>query len=80
MASISIRRLEVITKITLQVRAAMHGRSTELEAREILRNALNQGDERTIDLGEVIRRRFARFGGVELKRPPREPIRDLGIR
>jgi antitoxin FitA len=45
MANTTIRKLEEITKIKLPVRAAMHRRSMQQEAREILRNALNQGEK-----------------------------------
>jgi antitoxin FitA len=79
MASITIRNLEETTKRRLKVRAAMHGRSMEQEAREILNKALQQKprNPRTgADLVEAIRKRFAPLGGVELELPPREPIRD----
>jgi antitoxin FitA len=79
MASITIRQLEENTKRKLRIRAARHGRSMEQEAREILKTALSMPDEQP-DLAEAIRRRFARFGGVELKIPPREPIPDPLIR
>ena len=80
MASITIRQLEENTKRKLRIRAAHHGRSMEQEAREILKSALSQPEEQPKDLVEVIRRRFAKYGGVELKIPPRGPIRDPGIR
>lgn len=76
MASITIRKLEESTKRKLKVRAAMHGRSMEQEAREILRNALRQRPRTGADLVKAIRRRFAPLGGVELEPYPREPIRD----
>jgi plasmid stability protein len=79
MASITIRNLEENTKRKLKIRAAMHGRSMEQEAREILNDALRQrpSSARTgADLAEAIRKRFAPLGGVELELPPREPIRD----
>jgi plasmid stability protein len=79
MASITIRQLEETTKRKLRLRAARHGRSMEQEAREILKTAVNQGEEQP-DLVEAIRRRFAKYGGVDLKIPPRGPIRDPGIR
>jgi plasmid stability protein len=79
MASITIRQLEETTKRKLRVRAARHGRSMEQEAREILKTAVNQPEEQT-DLGEAIRRRFAKYGGVDLKIPPREPMREPPIR
>jgi len=80
MASITIRQLEENTKRKLRIRAAHHGRSMEQEAREILKSVLSQPEEQPKDLVEVIRRRFAKYGGVELKIPPRGPIRDPGIR
>jgi antitoxin FitA len=76
MASITIRKLEESTKRKLKVRAAMHGRSMEQEAREILRNALRQRPRTGADLVKAIRRRFGPLGGVELEPYPREPIRD----
>jgi len=80
MASITIRQLEENTKHKLRMRAARHGRSMEQEAREILKSALSQPEEQPKDLVEAIRRRFAKYGGVELNIPPRGPIRDPGIR
>jgi plasmid stability protein len=80
MASITIRQLEENTKQKLRMRAARHGRSMEQEAREILKSALSQPEEQSKDLIESIRRRFAKYGGVDLKIPPRGPIRDPGIR
>jgi antitoxin FitA len=83
MASITIRKLEETTKRKLKIRAAMHGRSMEQEAREILNNALRQKPSSLktgADLAEAIRRRFAPFGGVELEPLPRTPIRDPDIR
>jgi len=80
MASITIRQLEENTKRKLRMRAARHGRSMEQEAREILNSALSQPEEQSKDLVESIRRRFAKYGGVDLKIPPRGPIRDPGIR
>lgn len=84
MASITIRNLEESTKRKLKVRAAVHGRSMEQEAREILRGALREKSEQKpktgADLAEAIRRRFAPFGGVELEPLPETPIRDPGIR
>jgi antitoxin FitA len=80
MASITIRQLEENTKRKLRMRAARHGRSMEQEAREILKSALSQPEEQSKDLVDTIRRRFAKYGGVELNIPPRGPIRDPGIR
>jgi len=80
MASITIRQLEETTKRKLRIRAARHGRSMEQEARAILKAAVSQPEEQPKDLVEAIRRRFAKYGGVELNIPPRGPIRDPGIR
>jgi antitoxin FitA len=82
MASITIRRLPENTKRRLRIRAARNGRSMEQEARELLEAALREKDaEKTENLGEAIRRRFSRLGGVDLKIPPRTSmVRDPGIR
>ena len=80
MASITIRQLPETTKRKLRMRAANHGRSMEQEAREILKSALSQPVEPPLkDIGKAIREIFAPLGGVELKIPPRGPIRDPGI-
>jgi antitoxin FitA len=73
MASITIRNLDDNLKHRLRIRAAEHGRSMEEEAREILRQAIGKPAPPE-NLGEVIRRRFAALGGVELDLPPREPM------
>jgi len=80
MASITIRRLPETTKRKLRMRAASHGRSMEQEAREILTVALSQPEQQPKDLVASIRRRFAKYGGVDLKIPPREPIPEDRIR
>ncbi len=80
MASLTIRQLEEATKRKLRIRAARHGHSMEQEAREILKAELARPEEQPQDLVESIRRRFAKYGGVELKIPPREPIPEARIR
>ncbi|HEY6769425.1 MAG TPA: hypothetical protein VI386_32175 [Candidatus Sulfotelmatobacter sp.] len=80
MASITIRRLPESTKQRLRMRAARNRRSMEQEARELLETALGQKEPETENIGEAIHRRFAALGGVDLKIPPRGPIRDPGIR
>ena len=80
MASITIRRLPETTKRRLRIRAARNGRSMEQEARELLEAALARTEPKSENLGEIIHRRFAALGGVDLKIPPRGPIRDPGIR
>jgi plasmid stability protein len=84
MASITIRKLPENTKRRLRLRAARNGRSMEQEARNLLETALSgpeaQTESRPKNLAEAIREIFAPLGGVELKIPPRGPIRDPGIR
>lgn len=75
MASITIRRLDDSVKTELRVRAAQHGRSMEEEAREILRSALKPASVTKESLVESIRARFAPFGGMELPKRKREPVR-----
>jgi plasmid stability protein len=77
MASITIRQLDASTKSRLRVQAAHHGRSMEEEAREILRSALTREEPRQPHLVKSIRRRVKALGGVELRIPPRGPIRDV---
>ena len=74
MPTLTIRQLDEKTKIRLRVRAAHHGRSMEEEAREILRLALTASTPAKGNLGEVIRRRFSAFGGLELKLPGRHAM------
>jgi plasmid stability protein len=80
MASITIRKLEETTKRKLKIRAAMHGRSMEQEAREILKKALQGTSSKTgANLAAAIQRRFAPLGGVDLEPFPRGPIREPGF-
>ena len=73
-ASITIRNLDEDLKQRLRIRAAENGTSMEQEARDILRITLYARRPETRNLAEVIRSRFASFGGVDLKIPPREPM------
>jgi plasmid stability protein len=75
MASITIRNLDEKTKARLRVRAAQHGRSMEEEARTLLRAALGDDGASRGNLAEAIHARFRRLGGVELRLPAREPMR-----
>ena len=74
MPSITIRNLDERTKQRLRIRAAVHNRSMEEEARDILRSILNTETE-TPRLAERIQARFGPDGGVDLELPPREPMR-----
>jgi plasmid stability protein len=65
MAQILIRQLEDDTKAKLQRLARRHGRSTEEEAREILRNAVRNVDDPPGRLGSRIASRFEGSGMTE---------------
>lgn len=64
MAQILIRQLDDDTKAKLQRLARQHGRSTEEEVRDILRNAVRNVDDPPGRLGSRI---ASRFTGVGLK-------------
>ncbi len=76
MASITIRNLDEGLKSRLRVQAAVHGRSMEDEARDILRSALNQEAQSPKNLGTAIHELFAPLGGFEMPNLPRDPIRE----
>jgi plasmid stability protein len=76
MASITIRNLDDSLKARLRIRAAVHGRSMEEEARDILRSSLAREPTSPTDLAAAIRARFAPLGGVDLPLAPREPMRE----
>ena len=71
-----MRNLDESLKRRLRVRAAENGRSMEQEARDILRAALDEDAAPTKNLGTAIHELFRPLGGVELKIPPREPMRE----
>ena len=75
MGSITIRNLDDSLKSRLRVQAAVHGRSMEDEARDILRSALSREPGRRRNLAAAIRARFAPLGGVELPAVPRDAMR-----
>lgn len=76
MATMTIRNIDDQLKARLRVQAAIHGRSMEDEARDILRAALSVEPVRGSSLVEAIRARIEPLGGVDLDLPVREPIRD----
>ncbi|MFT4267124.1 MAG: plasmid stabilization protein [Xenophilus sp.] len=78
MATMTIRNLDDDVKARLRLRAALHGRSMEEEARSILRSALSTEPRAASGAALVanIRARVAPFGGIELELPAREPMRD----
>jgi antitoxin FitA len=75
MATLTIRNVDPEVQKLVRVRAAENGRSMEAELRQIIKDAVSvnatKGEE--VNLAEAIRRRFARYGGVELEIPAREP-------
>ena len=72
MATLTIRNLDAGLKERLRVRAAQHGHSMEAEARDILRDTLNEPERPAVNLYQRIRSRFAPLGGVDFDLPPRE--------
>ncbi|MEF8729708.1 MAG: plasmid stabilization protein [Accumulibacter sp.] len=81
MATMTIRHIDDQLKARLRVQAAMHGRSTEDEARNILRTALFSEPASGQSLVDAIRARIEPLGAVDLELPAREPMRaavDLG--
>lgn len=77
MASITIRKLDEQVKLQLRFRAAVHGRSMEEEAREILSAAVQEKPGRAANLYDAMRANLKRAGiqGVELPEPKRGPWR-----
>jgi len=77
MAQLVVRNLEDDVKAKLQERAKQHGRSTEEEVREILRNAVRIEPNETEPLGKRLRTLFADIGLeediVEWRGQPAEP-------
>jgi plasmid stability protein len=75
MASITIRNLEDDIKQRLKVRAAVHGRSMEEEARHILRRVMGD-DSPPRNLAAAIRARLAPDDRADLELPAREAMRE----
>ena len=62
MAQLVVRNLDDDVKVKLQERARQHGRSTEEEVREILRNAVREPAKATQPLGKRLRVLFKDIG------------------
>jgi len=62
MAQLLVRHLEDDVKAKLQRRARAHGRSTEEEMRDILRNAVRAENRPRASLGSRLAARFAGIG------------------
>ncbi len=79
MAQILVRQLDDDVKTKLQRRARQHGRSTEEEVREILRNAVRDEAQAPAKLGSRIAALFSNVGLeediVELRGQPVRPAR-----
>jgi plasmid stability protein len=77
MAQLLVRQLDDDVKVKLQRRARRHGRSTEEEVREILRNAVREESGTHAPLGSRLASRFAGLGLVqdipELRGQPPRP-------
>jgi antitoxin FitA len=65
MAQLLVRQLDDDVKEKLRARAQRHGRSTEEEVREILRNAVREEGGGRQALGSRLAARFARVGLTE---------------
>ncbi len=81
MAQLVVRNLEDDVKSRLRKRAQRHGRSTEAEVREILRNAVRDEAGPRASLGSRLAARFAHIGLTEpipeLRGQPARPA-DIG--
>lgn len=77
MAQLLVRQLDDDVKAKLQRRARRHGRSTEEEIREILRNAVRDEGGARAPLGSRVAARFAAVGLEEeipeLRGQPAQP-------
>jgi len=76
MGAITIRNVDEALRKRLRVQAALHGRSMEEEARNILRTALSREPARAENLGSGLHALFKPHGNTALDIPPREPMRE----
>jgi plasmid stability protein len=78
MASITIPNIDDDLKQRLMERAAEHGRSMEIEAREILEDALADTPPAAVpdNLYDAIRSIVEPLGGIELEPFPRQSVRE----
>jgi plasmid stability protein len=80
MAQLVVRNLDDDVKSKLQKRARRHGRSTEEEVRDILRNAVKEDGARKEGLGSRIAARFKNIGleeGEEIPEMLGYPVRPV---
>ena len=78
MTTLTIPDVDDALKLRLKARALLHGKSMEVEARDILREALGEANAEPLpsNLYAAIRSIVEPFGGVELDIPARAPIRE----
>ena len=76
MASITIRNLDESLKSRLRIQAAVHGRSMEDEARDILRVVLSCGEHAPTKVGTALHVLFKPLGGLELPETQRDSMRE----
>ncbi len=80
MAQLVVRNLDDDVKAKLQKRAKRHGRSTEEEVRDILRDAVKDDEKGRVGLGTQIAARFAKVGlreGEEILEQRGNPARPV---
>ena len=75
MVTITIRNLDDEIEQRLRVQAAVHGRSMEEEARDILKRAMREATAPR-DLAASIRARIDPADRTELELPPRQAMRE----
>ncbi len=78
LASITIPDVDEKLKASLEERAARRGKSMEAEARDILREALGEGEagQPPMNLYAAIRTIVEPFGGIQFELPARQPVRE----
>ena len=76
MGSITIRNLDGSLKSLVPIQPAVHGRSAEDEARDVLRCVLNQEPQGPRNLGTAIHDLFRPFGGFDMPEVPRDKMRE----
>ena len=79
MAALTVRDLDDPLKRRLRLRAAARNRSMAEVAHQMLRAALQESLQPTLDLGARIRGRFAALGDVQLPIEAREPVRSSPV-
>ncbi|WP_129662975.1 FitA-like ribbon-helix-helix domain-containing protein [Phytoactinopolyspora endophytica] len=73
MATLTIRNVDEDLKAKLRIQAAENGRSMEAEVRAILHTALARSESQ-VDIGTVIRRRFAGMDDTSFPLPERTEL------